>query len=174
MSRLLPFPVALTLLCVAAVGTTPVDARAQTAASSAAADDQLARIADALESVEDLLAQQLETQTLDLLLKRTQLVSTEVTQLDRQLRQAEASRDDLEDELLRIETQLDAFESAGVDIPEEELVAMTIQMEVEQERLVRRLREIESEIAGLDTRLARKQAEMDDWRDILDRRLGGV
>lgn len=135
---------------------------------------QLARIAASLEAVENLLAQQVETQTLDLLMKRTQLVSAEAAQLDRQLRSAESSRDSMEDELMRIETQLDAFEAAGVEMPEEELIAMTAQMEAEQERLIRRLREVESEIVDLDSRLARKRREMDDWREILDRRLGGV
>ena len=59
---------------------------------------ELAQLNTTLEKVHKLLEQQLETQTLDLLLKRAQLVSSEVARLDDQLRKAQTRRDSLEDE----------------------------------------------------------------------------
>lgn len=139
---------------------------------------ELARLNITLEEVRDLLVQQIETQTLDLLLKRSQLVSSQVTQLDTLLRRAEASRDGLEDEKLRLETNLETFEDrvrgSDPEIPREELEAMMRQFHVELERITNRLREAEAEVIDLDSQLSRRREDLESWQDLLDRRLGGV
>ncbi len=128
--------------------------------------------------IRDLLAQQLETGSLDLLLKRSELVSAEVARLETQLRSAQAQRESLEDDEIRIRAQIEAttaqLGASGQDIPIGEIEAYTRQMEIELERINRRTRSLDGEIQELQNRLTSKQRDLQSWQDLVDRRLGGV
>ena len=135
---------------------------------------ELARLNETLEQVQNLLAQQVETQTLDLLLKRAQLVSGEVAQLDTQLRQARSERDELDDQRIQMQAHLEAARDSNSDISFEDLENMTRYQTIGLHSITRRLTKVDTEIIEVQNRLDNKQRDLDDWRDLLDRRLSGV
>lgn len=132
---------------------------------------ELAELNRTMRELRDLLVRQLETQSLDLMLKRAELASTEVSQLESRLRSAEASQASLEDERRRLTTRMEGFREQDVENPEIRL--MERQFAQELEILDERLRDGQARIADLSARLARKQEDLRAWQMTLDRRLSG-
>lgn len=132
---------------------------------------QLVEINGTLRELRDLLARQLEAQSLDLMLKRAELASTEVAQLESRLRSAEATQASLEDERRRLTSRMEGFREQDIDNPE--MRAMERQFAQELEILDENLRDAQARIADLSGRLARKQEDLRAWQMTLDRRLGG-
>ena len=115
--------------------------------------------------IRDVLAQQLESDSLDLLLKRSELVSSDVARIEARLRNAQEQRRSLSDDQERMRTQIEAVA---------EYTGYLRQMEFEVERTQRRIRDLDGEIQELQNRLTAKQRDLRSWQDIVDRRLGGV
>ena len=138
---------------------------------------QLSKLNATLVEVQEFLERQLETQTLDLLLKRSQLASAEVFRLSTQLRQATTRRDSLEDDRVRMELRSELLEerdrSGTAEQTSEEIDTIRRQLRVSMNMAESRLREVEAEIVDLDSRLFRKQEDLQSWQDLLDRRLSG-
>lgn len=127
--------------------------------------------------IRDVLAQQLESDSLDLLLKRSELVSSDVARIEARLRNAQEQRRSLSDDQERMRTQIEAVEDeirTGTDDAVAEYTGYLRQMEFEVERTQRRIRDLDGEIQELQNRLTAKQRDLRSWQDIVDRRLGGV
>jgi len=139
---------------------------------------ELAQLNSTLLEIKEVLAQQLETDSLDLLLKRSELVSADVTRLETQLRNSETQRQSLQDDEERFRTQIDNIEmeirSGTVDADAEEYDAYTRQMVLELDRTQRHIQTLDGEIQSLQNRLTAKQRDLSSWQDLVDRRLGGV
>ena len=109
------------------------------------------------------------------LLKRSQLISQEMLQLENHLRNTKATQRSLTDEKSRMETQIQIFreqERAG-NIDPAELEGMLLQFEAAYEQVTRQLRDVDAEAAEIEGRLMRKREDLEAWQDLLDRRLGG-
>jgi flagellar biosynthesis chaperone FliJ len=139
---------------------------------------ELAQLNTTLLEIKEVLSQQLETDSLDLLLKRSELVSADVARLDSQLRNAEAQRQSMQDDEERYRAQIEGIElevrSGAADASAEEYEAYARQMTGELDRTRRRIRTLDGEIQALQNRLTAKQRDLDSWQDLVDRRLGGV
>lgn len=149
---------------------------AQAAASAAFPEDvaaQLVKLNATLEDIQALLAEQLETQTLDLFLKRAQLVSSEVARLDGLLRSAQRSRGHWEDERIRLDTRMEVLQNESPDLDDEAREREMRHVRSQSEGNLRRLRRNAADIVELETRLARRQQDLEDWQELLDKRLGG-
>ena len=139
----------------------------------------LASIDETMTEMHELLERQLETQTLDLLLKRAQLASAEVARIDRTLRRSTEKRTSLDAERRQLEFRVEAVEELQRSRREEG------PSDIELENRIRHLRNsievteealetVDSEIVDLSARLDRKRQDLEAWQEILDRRLSGV
>ena len=167
--------IAIPLTLAVWLAVTPGAALAQMESSSPDVAAELARLNATLIELRDLLEQQIETQGLDLLLKRSQILSQEMLQIETHLRSVKSTQRSLGDEKSRMETQIEIFrerERAG-NMEPEELETMLLQFEAAYKQVTGQLRDIESEAAELESRLMRKQEDLEAWQDLLDRRLGG-
>jgi len=154
---------------------------AQAAPPDAPAGDlveEVHRINVTLQAIQQLLEKQVETQSLDLLLKRSDLAARELSQFESRLRKAEDERRSLASDKARIETQIKAMEaeldSNSPKLEEEEMDFITAQIEGERTRTNQRLAELDREITELQNQLAARRKELQGWRDLTDRRLGGL
>lgn len=139
--------------------------------------ESLTELNETLGEIRRLLAQQLETQNLALLMTRVEFSASQLAQLEGQLRSAEARRRSLGDEKERIgaraRTMTAQIESGSWELPQEERDALFAQMDRELERLEESIRDADLEIAELRAQTAEKQTEVRGWQDVLDTRLGG-
>lgn len=158
---------AIGLVCLLATSV-PLWGQAPEAPDVAA---ELAELNDTMRELRDLLVRQLEAQSLDLMLKRAELASTEVSQLESRLRSAEATQASLEDERRRLTTRMEGFRDQDLENPE--IRMMERQFAQELEILDERLRDGQARIADISARLARKQEDLRAWQMTLDRRLSG-
>lgn len=137
---------------------------------------QLAELNATLQEIKEVLAEQLETDSLDLLLKRSELVSAEVVRLEAQLRNAQKEHESAQFDVEQMQKQMESFElqaRADSDATEEYEI-YSEQMEMQIERTLSRMRTLDGEIQELQNRLTTKREEMRSWQDMVDRRLGGV
>ena len=138
----------------------------------------LAQLNTTLLEIKELLAIQIETQGLDLLLKRSELVSTQAGQLENLLRSAESTRASLEDGLRDLQSEQDMMEaqisSGARDVQGSEMEAYSRQIEARIDQARERLREAEREVIDLQSRLDAKQRDLDDWQELVDRRLSNI
>lgn len=139
--------------------------------------ESLTELNETLGEIRRLLAQQLETQNLALLMTRVEFSASQLAQLEGQLRSAEARRRSLGDEKERIEararTMTAQIESGSWELPQEERDTLFAQMDRELGRLEESIRDADLEIAELRAQTAEKQTEVRGWQDVLDTRLGG-
>ncbi len=171
-----PIVLALTLLLAPAARAQPPEV-ARPAEESALAGE-LARLNATLIDIRALLEQITETQGLDLLMKRMELSSAQVMETEKRLRSAESERSSVEDQRASMEASLQSYlarvESGSTKAPTEQLEAFTDQYETRIERLDARMERLDDEIAMLGNLLSAKRRELEDWREHIDRRLGGV
>jgi chromosome segregation ATPase len=174
MQRLAPVAVLLVISMSGAAPTTAQSATVDPADLTAG----LAQLNATLLEMKELLAIQIETQGLDLLLKRSELVSTQVAQLESLLRSAESTRTSLEDELRHMKIEQEMMEtqmrSGSMDAEAFEIEAYSRQIEERIEHARDRLRQAEREVVNLQSRLDAKQRDLDDWQDVVDRRLSNI
>jgi uncharacterized protein (DUF3084 family) len=144
----------------------------------AALTTELATLNATLAEIKVLLERITETQGLDLLMKRMELSSTQVVEIEKRLREAESERATVEDENIRLEMNMQAYtvelESGAMEASAEQIEAFTARHEAEVALRESRLRSLDDEIAMLHNRLSTKQRGLEDWQDYVDRRLGGV
>jgi flagellar biosynthesis chaperone FliJ len=138
----------------------------------------LAQLNATLLEMKELLSAQLETQGLDLLLKRSELVSSQAAQIENLLRSAEATQMSFEDEVAQmvaeqemIEDQIRSGSIDGNDIDAQSYIRR-IETRIEQSR--DRLRVAEREVVALQSRLDQKQRDLEDWQELIDRRLSNI
>jgi chromosome segregation ATPase len=167
-----PWIAALSLLAVTSV----LGAQALAPEEGRDLATEVAELNLTLLEIRDLLAQQVETDSLDLLLKRSELVSAEVARLETALREVQAQRDSLAEDETRVRIQIEAAEDQlrSADAPAEQLEGYLRQMEFELDSAGRRMRALEGEIQELQNRLTARQRDLQSWQDLVDRRLGGV
>ena len=138
---------------------------------------QLAELNMTLQEIKQVLAERLETASLDLMLRRSELVSADVVRLETRLRTAESERDSLQFEIEQIRTQIEGWEQrirSGDAEDSQEYEVYTRQMELQMERAQSRLRTLDGEIQVLQNQLTAKRRDLQSWQDLVDRRLGGV
>jgi chromosome segregation ATPase len=139
---------------------------------------ELQQLNATLLEIKALLAEQVEVQGVDLLLKRSQFTAGQVSQLEERLRAAEASRDRAQEERKNMELQLERMasraERSGERMSPEDLEEITLHITTRMDQLNKRFRSQEAEIAELQNKLADKQRELRDWQDLTDRRLSGL
>jgi chromosome segregation ATPase len=175
MKRLTPFALLLTIT-IATPAIAQPDAEAGTAELAAG----LTQLNATLLEMKELLSMQVETQGLDLLLKRSELVSTQAARLENLMRSAESTRMSLEDQVLQMESEQEVMEEAirsgamgvGDDQVEVQFHIRRIETRLEQTR--DRLRAAEGEVVGLQSRLDQKERDLEDWQELIDRRLSNI
>lgn len=148
---------------------------AQTDAREPAGDtaSQLAGLNETLEDIRTLLAQRVELRNLDLLLQRAKMAAAEVTRLDNLLRDARADRAEYEELQLELDAHIEHSEN-DPEIPDDVRVPFIRRLREMKVSTAQNLRRTEAEIVDLETRLTRQQQDLDEWQELLDRRLGGV
>jgi hypothetical protein len=129
----------------------------------------------------ELLTRQLETQTLDLLFKRTELASNEVLRLDRSLRRATNRRIALDKERVELELREEALDDfdrrreRGQAAPSAQNIELQLRnIRASTERVEERLRELDTEIVGLESSLDERLRDLEEWQQMLDRRLAAM
>jgi flagellar biosynthesis chaperone FliJ len=173
MKRLTTLALLLTCFTIA-----PMNALSAAQVDSAELTAGLAQLNATLLEMKELLSMQVETQGLDLLLKRSELVSSQAGQLENMLRSAESTRTSLEDQLLQMVAEQEMMEeqirSGAMDADEVDAQAYTRRVENRIEQTRSRLRKVESEVIALQSRLDTKQRDLEDWQELIDRRLSNI
>lgn len=152
-------------------------ASAQTVPSTPDGDlpAELARLTKSVREIADLLAKQTETQRLDLFMKRIELSSARVGQLEQSLRSLQSERTSLEEQSQGMELELQRLqahaESGGTEVPHAELESATKRAEALRKRFGSRLQALGQEIAELEGRLSTQREELREWQRVVDRRL---
>jgi flagellar biosynthesis chaperone FliJ len=171
MKRLTSIALILTLAIAAPTLAQPESATAELTAG-------LAQLNATLLEMKELLSMQVETQGLDLLLKRSELVSSQAAQLENLLRSAEASRMSFEDQVLQMEAEQEQMEenirSGSMGDNEAEIQSYIRRIETRIEQTRDRLREAEGEVVALRSRLDQKERDLEDWQELIDRRLSNI
>ena len=126
-----------------------------------------------LESIRKVLLQQLETQNLELLMRRSDLASREAAEIERQLRAAKALRLEIAEEEKRTRNRFEMMLAQMQELDESEAELFAAQMEQELSLMDARAKALDSEIGELEGRQSQKRGELRDWQDLLDRRLRG-
>jgi len=136
---------------------------------------ELARLNATLSDIRSLLERQLETQNLDLLMKRMELAAAQVSDAESRLGRAAASLESLEEESAALTDRLAVVEAELLRGDAEgdpgAMAGFVAQLESTLERIEDRLRDKRLEIAGLENLLASKERDLRDWQELLDRRL---
>ncbi len=165
-------------LLVALVASFPATAQPAADLDSAELAAGLAQLNATLLEIKDLLAIQIDTQGLDLLLKRSELASTQAAELEGLLRSAESTRTGLEDQLRNLQSEQEMMEAQmRIGAREADTLAIeayTRQIEARIDHARDRLRQAEGEVIDLQSRLDTKQRDLGDWQDLIDRRLSNI
>lgn len=165
----------------AALWLLPVAGRTQPAAAPAPeitlVEAQL-RLNGTLGEIRELLARQLEGQSLALLLDRSRLAAEQAERIESRLSSARSEQRSLEDQRARLEGALaNMSQRAEAARDESELARLesaTEQLERDIQRLRGRSRDLAAEVGELESRLAAKREEAEGWQDTVDRRLAGL
>jgi len=143
--------------------------------------ERLDQLNSTLERIAELLERQVESQRLDLALKRVQFGSVRVETLERDLRSAEDRRSSLSDEQYRIRSRLEMMAGELEEVSPENLEGrrpmyeqMIGQAERELEILDTRIVETEQRIIDLEAELTRRRDDLRSIQDQLDRELAGL
>ncbi len=137
---------------------------------------QITKLNATLEELVGLMRQQVEGQTLDLLMQRIQLSAERVEQTERDLREVQKQNESYADEKLHLEQRLEMF-ADQVDrgqLEESEMESITSQLEGALERLVARSRSADREIAELEATLGQQRQDLREWQDFVDDRLSDL
>jgi hypothetical protein len=162
------------------MGASPASAQARAGGRGPVAVE-LAELNDTMAEMRELLTRQLETQTLDLLFKRTELASNEVLRLDRSLRRATNRRIALDKERVELELREEALDDfdrrreRGQAAPSAQNIELQLRnIRASTERVEERLRELDTEIVGLESSLDERLRDLEEWQQMLDRRLAAM
>lgn len=174
-------PRALFVVYVAIFSLLPLVARAQSEAAPepgvTLVEVQL-RLNATLGEIRELLARQLEGQSLALLLDRSRLAAEQAERIESRLSGARSEQRSLEDQRARLESALaNMSQRAETARDESELTRLesaTEQLERDIQRLRGRSRDLAAEVGELESRLAAKREEAEGWQDTVDRRLAGL
>ena len=177
-----PARLALGMLFVFALAATVPALRAQEAAPPGAAEPspvatELQRLNTTLDRIATLLERQLESQALDLQLKRLEVASRRVDALEGDLSRVRSSRESLTEERMRVEAHLEhlAVEVEAADseeLPEFEVMLRNAQRMME--RLETRTSELDARILALENELTGRRSDLQALEDRLDRELAGL
>ncbi len=164
----------LTLLPLAAPGA----AQDPPAPPQAAQAAQLAKIQVTLEKIAATLARQSEGQDLDLLMKRVQLGVSQISEVERRLKDAETRREQIQDRKVQHEMQIRMFEARSEraesdGMSPEDREAFVLNMQDQLKRTTQRITTANAEINELQSRVTEAQSDLESWKTDLDRRLGG-
>ncbi len=166
------FLLAILLVELTVAGVAP----AQEPAPNFAAE--LVKIHAALEKIATLLARQSDSADVDLLMKRVQLGQSRISEYERQLKDAEHSREELQDRKTQLEMQVQMTRTRNDNASEprmspEELDSWTQRFGEQLKRTNQRLSEASAEIAEIQGHLTESVEGVRDWQVLLDRRLAG-
>ena len=166
-------PLFLVLSCLA-----PLSALSQTSrVASVNIPNELSNLNTTLIEIRGLLALQLEAQTLELTLKRSQLAVSQAENLEAQLRVRDSELGALDKEEDHLANQLSMIEvqaREGLIKGEEVEVETYLEgLEMELERIEDRKRQLKADSIQLQSRLRSLQEVTYDWLDQVDRQLGG-
>ena len=137
--------------------------------------EELRRMNDSLEAIRELLGQQVETQDLDLLFKRSEFSASRKLEVTKELRTAKNELRSIEREDSQMRQSIEIFErqlSAGDFEETDEDMAIYLEtiaesLEVNEDRI----RESEAHIGVLEGELISRERELQQWQDLLDQRL---
>lgn len=139
---------------------------------------ELVKIHAALEKIATLLARQSDSADVDLLMKRVQLGQSRISEYERQLKDAEKRREELQDRKTQLEMQVQMTRTRNDNASEprmspEELDSWTQRFDEQLKRTNQRLSEASAEIAEIQGHLMESVEGVRDWQVVLDRRLAG-
>jgi phage-related minor tail protein len=139
---------------------------------------ELAKLSKAVRDIADLLAKQSEGQKLDLLMKRVELTSTKIAQLEQRQRNLRAEKDGAEDEERQLEAQVkqlqDGIPAQTDEARRGEMSANVERYEAAIKRAAARADAVAGELTDVDSQLATQKRELQQWQNFVDRRLQGL
>ena len=142
--------------------------------------EELARLNRTLTRIADALERQAEGQRLDLALSRVAVESERVTNLERELQSAQATRTSLENEQFSISSRLGglAYEVEASPDADATTLKQIERMTEEAQRMLNRIGERidaqDRKILELQNELTRRRADLQALQDRLDRQLDGM
>jgi chromosome segregation ATPase len=158
------------------VGVTAASGQSPEAKVSPDVSTELAKLNKAVREIADLLAKQTKGQKVDLLMKRLELASSKIGQLEQRERSLQSEKTNAEDETNRIETELKLIQTqadtAASESQRPDLAATLARGEVELKRLADRIQSISQEIGDIENVLATQREELKGWQQVVDRTLG--
>jgi len=171
-----PLAVALFVLALPSAGATAQPDAAPPGEPSLV-ETQL-RLHATLAEIRDLLARQVEGESLRLLLERSRLASEKAERLEARLASARSELRSLEDGRSRLEAQQESMRRIAEGSQDEQeiarLDALEPQFQAEVELLRAHARELAAEIVEIENRVAAEREDAESWRSVADRRLGGL
>lgn len=176
-------PPVVLIVALAVFAGIPTFAQAPSPEEAAAAapgtiEDELVRLNRTLKRIAALLERQLESDQIDLTLKRIEMGESRLSSLEDELADARATRTSTEDEIQGLRMHLQSIEqelsTASVEDLEGERPGyemMTRQATGRLERLESRLQETEGRIYEIENELARRRTDLRSLQEAVDRRL---
>ena len=136
---------------------------------------QLERLNDNIERIAALLERSLEGQHLDLLIQRVEMGASRLGVAEKNLRDAQATRSNLDDERFEIETRLarmaESLDSGATEMSLEEIEMYTGELDLQLKLLKEKLRDADREIIELENEVMRQRGNIRDWQDYIDEEL---
>lgn len=167
---------ALLLFPVLAASQTPTSD--ESAATPGTIEEQLVRLNRTLERIAALLERQLESDEIDLTLKRIEMGESRISSLEDELADARSRRTSTEDEIQGLRMHLQNIEQELATASAEELEGdrsgydmMTRQATGRLGQLENRLQETEARIYEIENELTRRRADLRSLQEAVDRRL---
>ena len=137
---------------------------------------ELVKLNKAVREIADLLAKQAEGQKLDLLMKRIEMTSSKVAQLEQRVRGIHAERDGAEEEARQLEMQTrqaqDAMSAQTDETRRTELSTSLERLDAAVKRATARGDSLSQELVEVENQLAAQRRELAEWQRVVDRRLG--
>lgn len=166
----------LALLLSALIGAPSLAQDQAEALPPATLEEGLHRLHQALLSLQELFAQQAETEALQLFLERSALTADEISRLEQRLWKLQDEQRATLEEQTRLARAPLRTKRKTADGETEELPYRIVYQEAQAERqlLDERLKLLEQQILQLQNELKARREELRGWQDIADRRLGGV
>lgn len=164
---------------LAAQTSPPEETRDPTEAESPRTlQQEVAQLNRTLERIADLLASQVDTQQIDVGMKRLEMLTSRLERSERELRNLRSRRSSLETEKIALEEQRAqaelSLERGDVESVPEEARAFFRQMDRQLDRVREELAETDRQSVELENQVAAQRRDLQAWQDFVDRRLGGL
>jgi chromosome segregation ATPase len=139
---------------------------------------EIAKLNKAVREIADLLAKQTEGQKVELLMKRVELASSKLSQLEQRESSLQSEKMNIEDQAYRLVTEMKLIQDRVPASPDEsqrlDLETTLARGEAEGKRLADRVQSLSQQIGDVENQLTAQREELKTWQQVVDRSLGGT